>query len=1171
MKVFFKKPLKKQLKTLIALLKAAAVAFIFLFNNMNTGASANIAANADANMNAEENAARPAEEQNFIFSQKLPEGFREYTLENELKVFVLEDFSSAPVRLELAVRAGFSSQTPKTAGFFPLYTQLFSNAGKAAAGFLFDKLDERDRSNGRPDGSDEKEDSAKFTERTWYLNGINKECNADSARYIIVAAPAQTGEILKQLSYAFFSPVFSDADLMREFSALKTQVMQNAFGTAGFINSSIDSRVFASEPWKQDSGIYPALFVNTPLEEARTILTDIGRNYYTPKNSALFISGAIKAENALELAKKYFQKPAALSAGNLSDGEVHIAPSGQKKFVMHDALFTPEMSQIVIQYTGLSMHQADIAAAALNEYDSSLKKALTDIKELAIRGQDYVNAASAHKNGSSRLIFQSLLEKSKSNPAAQAETFLKTVENAFPLYASENDIRAAKEKLISQYKTRFKNSSVFMDMLSQFWAISAVTQIHTESVSQELIRQPDIIMRTQGDKIFTAYQAESPFVFVLVNSSVYKKNEKAFKKAGYEEITSKNGSWFLQKLYETLKKQLEAGDGYESESNPYAENIPPENIQIIAAEAFAAQNKKQFSYFKLSNEIPVIIKRNENAATAVISLAVSGGRLSSAKINNGLTEIMTNALARNIQKDILQASLEKRIQGEPEVLAETGLAGGIITVECLESDVLSCISCISHAIIHGNIKPAEADGLIYDRRSQHRIQRASGEYQLFSTAISLLYKNTDYPLVYTQKAEILENTQYMEILASYPSLLDASKYSLVLTGNIPKNGLEQILEEGLGVLVKQTQNVYRLYKEFPAPDFSPFITAETAGAAPAAEKTNGTAAAADNAPAGKNGATAKSAEKPAANAAPTAEKTNGTAAAADNAPAGKKSAAPTAAGRADTAASDGRKKTSSGRRIVALEHLFFTDQSAEPASPRPEILIPTAEFLDPVQFWLPSPAQSSPELITFNSLLFELEDRLSQALELQAENEGAFVKITPASAEIQAAVITFINVRHTDKIDSLYKEVVNQFLSSLQTQAVSVKNRWILQSLSKTQTNRGTALLIRSGLEQGPIKAADNGKHSAEQEDGLTAETPQEQNERKPQAPAEQKKGTQEQTSLSPKTEDDFNDTGLDSAWRYITEYEFISKLTARDMFETAQKYILDEAPLRLYSNDSKR
>ncbi|QTQ13496.1 insulinase family protein [Treponema parvum] len=1117
MRVFFKKPLKKQLKTL---LRIAAAAFIFLFNNTNTGANANTVASAgtdvnagtsanadtgvsaDGNADTDDYAVFPLEEQNFIFSQKLPDGFREYTLENELKVFVLEDFSSAPVRLELAVRAGFSAQTPKTAGFFPLYTQLFSNAGKAAAGFLFDGSD-------RFDG---KEDSEKFTERTWYLNGVNKECNADSARYIIVAAPAQTEEILKQLSYAFFSPVFSDVDLMKEFSALKTQVMQNAFGTAGFINSSIDSRVFASEPWKQDSGIYPALFVNTPLEEARTILTSIGRNYYTPKNSALFISGAIKAENALELAKKYFQKPAVPSAGNLSDGEAHIVPSAKKKFVMHDALFTSEMSQIVIQYTTLSMHQADIAAAALNEYDSSLKKALTGIKELAIRGQDYINAASAHKNGSSRLIFQSLLEKSKSTPVVQAETFLKTVQNAFPLYASENDIRAAKEKLISQYKTRFKNSSVFMDMLSQFWAISAVTRIHTESVSQELIRQPDIIMRTQGDKIFTAYQDENPFVFVLVNSSVYKKNEKAFKKAGYEEITSKNGSWFLQKLYETLKKQLEESDGYKSESNPYAENVPPENIQIIAAEAFAAENKKQFSYFKLSNEIPVIIKRNENAATAVISLAVSGGRLSSAKINNGLTEIMTNALARNIQKDILQASLEKRIQGEPEVLAETGLAGGIITVECLESDVLPCISCISHAIIHGNIKPAEADGLIYDRRSQHRIQRASGQYQLFSTAISLLYENTDYPLVYTQKAEILENTQYMEILASYPSLLDASKYSLVLTGNIPQNGLERILEEGLGVLAKQTQNVYRLYKEFPAPDFSRFINMNAAGVAP------------------------------------------------------------TAAGRADTAASDGRKKTSSGRKVVALEHLFFTNQSSEPAGPRPEILIPTAEFLDPVQFWLPSPAQNSPELIIFNSLLFELEERLSQALELQAENEGAFVKITPASAEIQAAVITFINVRHTDKIDSLYKEVVNRFLPSLQIQSAadSVKNRWILQSLSKTQTNRGTALLIRSGLEQGPIKAADKDKHSAEQEDGHMAETLPEQSERTSQEATEQEDG-QTQSPSSPKTEDAFNDADLDSAWRYITEYEFISKLTAEDMFETAQKYILEEPPLRLYSKDSKR
>ena len=69
-----------------------------------------------------------AQAQNIKTQIALPQKFKEYTLENSMKVFVLEDFSNAPVRIELAVHAGFSAQTPKTAGFFPLYTNLFAKA-----------------------------------------------------------------------------------------------------------------------------------------------------------------------------------------------------------------------------------------------------------------------------------------------------------------------------------------------------------------------------------------------------------------------------------------------------------------------------------------------------------------------------------------------------------------------------------------------------------------------------------------------------------------------------------------------------------------------------------------------------------------------------------------------------------------------------------------------------------------------------------------------------------------------------------------------------------------------------------------------------------------------------------------------------------------------------------
>ena len=52
----------------------------------------------------------------------------EYTLENGMQVFILEDSSDAQVHIEYTCRAGFSSQTQSTCGFFRLFSKLIQAA-----------------------------------------------------------------------------------------------------------------------------------------------------------------------------------------------------------------------------------------------------------------------------------------------------------------------------------------------------------------------------------------------------------------------------------------------------------------------------------------------------------------------------------------------------------------------------------------------------------------------------------------------------------------------------------------------------------------------------------------------------------------------------------------------------------------------------------------------------------------------------------------------------------------------------------------------------------------------------------------------------------------------------------------------------------------------------------
>ena len=919
----------------------------------------------------------------------------EYTLQNGMQIFVLEDFAAAPIRIEYTCRAGVSRQTPETAGFFPLYTRLFSTAGKAAY---------------------ENENSA------WLISDAHAECAADSSRYMLTVAPAQIETALTQLAYCAFAPVFTDKEVQAQFTALKNEVMNYSYSTAGFINASIDARVYADAPWKQDTGVYPALFTNTPIAEVRSILMNISRTYYVPKNSALFISGGISKEYALALAEKAFgtwQGGAAAPQQNGNTQKILAAKSKmeQRKFVMIDPVFSADLTQIVVQYKSLSMMQADVAAASFNAYTSSFKEAVLSHNELAVRGPEYINVAAAHKNGESRLIFQSLLEKTKTSPAEQAEIFVDCVKAAAHTMHGE-ELIATRETLVAGYSELFGSSAQLMETLSALWAVSDTAQNDGMPLVNRLLSRPNEIINFNSAELQRAYGEEMPFVFVLVNSSSYNRLAKEFKNAGYELITQKNGSWYTQALYKNI-----------TDSNLASSDLRNE-IESDSASLYIEQNKAQFSSYSLPNGIPIIFKKNELSSSALILFSIRGGALSSAS-NPGFFSILINALADNIQKEINMQKANGTIDGTPSVRAETNLTSGTISIESLSDDMSVIIPCISRALVYGNILPTQADGLVYDARSQKRLHNGSTINQLYSRAIYELFAGTPYTAVFDSDRDILEHVQYTDILTSYPQLLDAGKYTVVVVGNFREEIIKSALESSLGIFLPQTSR----------------DTPVIATAAPQFPRNK--------------------------------------------------------------------------RVRVTLRHLFMTDISAEEAGPRPLVLVPTTNFSDPVQYWIPSPKLDSPDFAVFNALVHTLRSRLEK--KVASISADMTVRAEAATYAVQAAAITITHVDSTNQIDKLYEETAAQILRDAQNAetflhlAEELQSNWVLTALSGTQTNRGTALLIHEGLE-----GAANGNREKD-------------------------------------------------AAQYLTNYEIINSVSQETVVALCETYFSGAAPLRLYSKDAKR
>jgi len=612
------------------------------------------------------------------------------------------------------------------------------------------------------------------------------------------------------------------------------------------------------------------------------------------------------------------------------------------------------------------MTEADTAAAVFNADTSSFKASLLSHKELGIRGTEYINTAAAHKNGLSRLIFQSIMEKTASAPDKQTALFLECVKKAADSMQSA-EFQQACQELAADTRSLYTSSAAVMNTLSELWAVENDGRYRTDNapLSDRLLARSGEISRLDGETLRAAYDGEEPFVFVLVNSAVYKKYAGGFKQAGFEPVSQKNGSWYTNELYKNV-------------TAPSAVPAPVQDSPASGAPYYVSRNAPQFSAFTLSNGIPVVLKRNETTGTTLLMLSVSGGKLSSAS-NPEFFTIIINALAGEIQKEISNQRKNGTIDGIPTVLAETDLTSGMITVESTSADMNVIIPCVSRALIYGDIQPAQADGLIYDARTRKRLHDGDTTNQLYSRAVRELFPGTAYPPLFDSDSDILGNTKYNDVLSSYPSLLDASRCTFVVTGSFDADSIHDLLETSFGVLAARSDR--------------------------------------------------NSAKQPVA-----------------------------------VPAFPANKKIS-----VSLRHLFLTDTAAEDAGPQPAVLVPTKNFSDPVQYWIPSPAPGSSDFPLFNALVGVLRSRLQK--DADAVFSGITVRADSATFGMQAAVITFTQTARTKQADTLYEKAVSRLCRDVQDPAMwktfsaEMQNVWTLGSLSGTQTNRGTAKLIHDGIE----------------------------------------------------------------------------------------------------------
>ena len=662
--------------------------------------------------------------------QKKDSSLFSYQLENGLEIYILEDPENPIIQVSYVAKAGFSVQTQENAGFPELASSLF---------FKSSSLNQNDIK---------------------VLQNLSTELKSDSAIFRATCTLGNLEKSIALFSEAARNPSFTDEVLQSEYLSLKLRVQENINNELAYINSSIDNVLF-NEPWKQDTVLYSGINQNLMIPEIRRNLQSIYTQFYTPEKSAIFITGAIKADSIYYLVKKYFESWNK-SVFAVPETNSTLKNLETKKYVLKSNNFSTDFNQLIIQYPkeGLfsdikSCGTMQLASLAL-ENSSQFKNAVVNTTS-GLYDETYIYSGFTENGSASRVILQALMLNNEVSPTLQVENILENINKGKVILESE--FQKEKTKLLSQENSSRSDIKTLYNALVSSWGYGGTEYFYSYL---------DYIKTLNLSDVQSVFDFE-PYIFLLVNSKNYSTYEEDFKNQGYI-------------LLENVTKFTE-------EQNQNTE-MPEQEI----VSSFYTENINSFNFYKLENKIPVIEKQSKNQESFTLHLIINGGELFHAE-NPGLETITIKYLANNIKKLLEQEDLSFDFS----ISTETKIYNSSINITCAKDDIETLFKVISQALYFDDLTAGKADELIFAENYNYRLNSASTSTQLFTSGMETIFSGTKLESLFKTEDSLLSSINFIEIYKSYTELLDANRFTVVCLGNIPTN-LKSILENTFGSL-----------------------------------------------------------------------------------------------------------------------------------------------------------------------------------------------------------------------------------------------------------------------------------------------------------------------------------------------------------------------------------
>ncbi len=391
-----------------------------------------------------------------ILSQALPNG---------LEVVVVEVPSSPLVTVEVAIKSGSMTETPAFNGVSHLYEHLFFKPNLTLP------------------------DADAYNARVRALGMLsNATTDTEHVNYFVTSTAEHLAEAMAFLRDALLSPKFDPVELARERVAVTQEIDRNESDPLYHFTHAVDRAVW----WKYPSRKDPLGNRETVLRATDKQLRTIQERYYVPNNSALVVTGGVKAADVFALAGQLFSAWRTAPNPFLAHPLVHHPPIPRTTLVLVEqpvATVTGELQWQGPSSVGSDVeltYAADLQTVVLAQPASRFQKALVESGLCLDVGFAWFTQ---RNTGPIQLQFDATPAKAVGCiKALQAELS----RMADPDYLSDEELRDAQHALEVQRALEIEQPNELAHTLSFWWTSAGLDYYRTYLERTRAVTRGDI-------------------------------------------------------------------------------------------------------------------------------------------------------------------------------------------------------------------------------------------------------------------------------------------------------------------------------------------------------------------------------------------------------------------------------------------------------------------------------------------------------------------------------------------------------------------------------------------------------------------------------------------------------------------------------------------------------